>query len=168
MAKTKMLQDLFLDTLKDIYFAEKKILTALPKMAKAAQSEDLQAAFEKHEGETEQQVARLEQVFKSIGETPKGKTCDAIMGILDEGKEIMDEYKGMPALDAGLLAAAQAVEHYEISRYGTLKCWAGELGYKDAVKLLDATLNEEKKTDATLTQLAEGEVNIHAEQAQAA
>jgi ferritin-like metal-binding protein YciE len=168
MAKPKMLQDLFLDTLKDIYFAEKKILTALPKMAKAAQSADLQAAFEKHEGETEQQVSRLEQVFKSIGETPKGKTCDAIMGILDEGKEIMDEYKGMPALDAGLLAAAQAVEHYEISRYGTLKCWAGELGYKDAVKLLDATLNEEKKTDAALTQLAEGEVNMHAEQAQAA
>jgi ferritin-like metal-binding protein YciE len=166
--KSKMLQDLFLDTLKDIYFAEKKILVALPKMAKAAQSEDLQAAFEKHEGETEQQVARLEQVFVSIGETPKGKTCDAIMGILDEGKEIMDEYKGMPALDAGLLAAAQAVEHYEISRYGTLKCWAGELGYKDAVKLLDATLNEEKKTDAALTQLAESEVNMHAEQAQAA
>ena len=168
MAKTKMLQDLFLDTLKDIYFAEKKILTALPKMAKAAQSEHLQAAFEKHEGETEQQMDRLEQVFASIGETPKGKTCDAIMGILDEGKEIMDEYKGMPALDAGLLAAAQAVEHYEISRYGTLKCWASELGYKDAVKLLDATLNEEKKTDAALTQLAEGEVNMHAEQAQAA
>jgi ferritin-like metal-binding protein YciE len=168
MAKPKMLQDLFLDSLKDIYFAEKKILTALPKMAKAAQSADLQAAFQKHEGETEQQVSRLEQVFKSIGETPKGKTCDAIMGILDEGKEIMDEYKGMPALDAGLLAAAQAVEHYEISRYGTLKCWASELGYKDAVKLLDATLNEEKKTDAALTQLAEGEVNIHAEQAQAA
>jgi ferritin-like metal-binding protein YciE len=168
MAKTKMLQDLFLDTLKDIYFAEKKILTALPKMAKAAQSADLQAAFEKHEGETEQQVSRLEQVFQSIGEAPKGKTCDAIMGILDEGKEIMDEYKGMPALDAGLLAAAQAVEHYEISRYGTLKCWAGELGYKDAVKLLDATLNEEKKTDAALTQLAESEVNMHAEHAQAA
>lgn len=168
MAKTKMLQDLFLDTLKDIYFAEKKILTALPKMAKAAQSQDLQAAFEKHEAETEQQVARLEQVFKSIDETPKGKTCDAIMGILDEGKEIMDEYKGTPALDAGLLAAAQAVEHYEISRYGTLKCWASELGYKDAVKLLDATLNEEKKTDAALTQLAESEVNVHAEQAEAA
>jgi len=166
--KSKMLQDLFLDTLKDIYFAEKKILTALPKMAKAAQSEHLQAAFEKHEGETEQQIDRLERVFASIGETPKGKTCDAIMGILDEGKEIMGEYKGMPALDAGLLAAAQAVEHYEISRYGTLKCWAGELGYKDAVKLLDATLNEEKKTDATLSQLAEGEVNMHAEQAQAA
>ena len=165
MAKDKTLQDLFLDTLKDIYFAEKKILTALPKMAKAAQSKDLRAAFEKHEGETEQQVARLEQVFKSIGETPKGKTCDAIMGILDEGKEIMVEYKGTPALDAGLLAAAQAVEHYEISRYGTLKCWASELGYTDAVKLLDATLNEEKKTDAALTRLAEGEVNMHAQAA---
>jgi ferritin-like metal-binding protein YciE len=168
MAKEKTLHELFHDTLKDIYFAEKKILTALPKMAKAAQSEDLKAAFEKHEGETEQQVARLEQVFKSIGEKPKGKTCDAIMGILDEGKEIMDEYEDMPALDAGLLAAAQAVEHYEISRYGSLKCWAGELGYKDAVKLLDATLSEEKKTDAALTQLAESEVNTHAQTAEAA
>src|SRR6187402_877690 len=169
MAKEpKKLDDLFHDTLKDIYFAEKKILGALPKMAKAAQSEELKAAFEKHEGETEQQVARLEQVFKSIGETPKGKTCDAIMGLLDEGKEIMDEYKDMPALDAGLLAAAQAVEHYEISRYGTLKCWASELGYKDAVKLLDATLNEEKKTDSALTKLAEGEVNMHAQTAEAA
>ena len=144
MAKSKDLTDLFLDSLKDIYFAEKKILSALPKMAKAAQSAQLKAAFEKHESETEQQITRLERVFKSIGETPKGKTCDAIMGLLDEGKEIMDEYKGTPALDAGLLAAAQAVEHYEISRYGTLKCWASELGYTDAVELLDATLNEEK------------------------
>ena len=110
MAKEKHLKELFHDTLKDIYFAEKKILGALPKMAKAAQSEQLKAAFAKHEGETEEQVARLEKVFKSIGETPKGKPCDAIMGILDEGKEIMDEYKGTPALDAGLLAAAQAVE----------------------------------------------------------
>ena len=168
MSKDKTLNDLFLDTLKDIYFAEKKILTALPKMAKAAQSADLKTAFEKHEGETEGQVARLEQVFKSIGETPKGKTCDAIMGILDEGKEIMDEYKGMPALDAGLLAAAQAVEHYEISRYGTLKCWASELGMKDVVRLLDATLSEEKKTDQALTQLAESEVNEHAQVAEAA
>jgi ferritin-like metal-binding protein YciE len=168
MSKEKLLKDLFHDTLKDIYFAEKKILSALPKMAKAAQSPDLKAAFEKHQAETDGQVERLEQVFASIGETPKGKTCDAIMGILDEGKEIMDEYKGMPALDAGLLAAAQAVEHYEISRYGTLKCWASELGYKDAVKLLDATLTEEKTTDATLSKLAEGEVNIHAQQAEAA
>ena len=169
MAKApKLLDELFHDTLKDIYFAEKKILGALPKMAKAAQSQELKAAFERHESETEQQVARLEQVFKSIGETPKGKTCDAIMGILDEGKEIMDEYKGTPALDAGLLAAAQAVEHYEISRYGTLKCWASELGYDDAVKLLDATLNEEKKTDVALTKLAESEVNMHAQTAEAA
>ena len=166
--KRKHLKDLFHDTLKDIYFAEKKILGALPKMAKAAQSEELKAAFEKHEGETEEQVARLEQVFKSIGETPKGKTCDAIMGILDEGKEIMDEYKDMPALDAGLLAAAQAVEHYEISRYGTLKCWASELGYNEAVRLLDATLNEEKNTDVALTKLAESEVNMHAQTAEAA
>jgi len=168
MTKEKHLKELFHDTLKDIYFAEKKILGALPKMAKAAQSDELKSAFTKHEGETEEQVARLEKVFKSIGETPKGKTCDAIMGILDEGKEIMDEYKDMPALDAGLLAAAQAVEHYEISRYGTLKCWASELGYNEAVRLLDATLNEEKKTDAALTQLAESEVNIHAQVAEAA
>ena len=154
MAKEKLLSDLFLDTLKDIYFAEKKILSALPKMAKAAQSPKLKAAFEKHMGETEGQVDRLEQVFASIDESPKGKTCDAIMGILDEGKEIMDEYKGTAALDAGLLAAAQAVEHYEISRYGTLKTWASELGYKDAVKLLDATLKEEKNTDSTLSQIA--------------
>ncbi len=103
-------------------------------MAKAAQSLKLKAAFEKHHGETEAQVERLEQVFASIDQSPKGKTCDAIMGILDEGKEIMDEYKGMPALDAGLIAAAQAVEHYEISRYGSLKCWTQELGYKDAIR----------------------------------
>src|ERR1700730_11524986 len=143
----KKLDDLFHDTLKDIYFAEKKILGALPKMAKAAQSQDLKNAFTKHHAETEQHVARLEQVFKSVDETPKAKTCDAIMGILDEGKEIMDEYKGMPALDAGLLAAARAVKQYEMSRNATLKCGASELGYKDAVKLLDATLTEEKKTD---------------------
>src|SRR6476619_7967916 len=132
MAREKELKDLFLDTLKDIYFAEKKILSALPKMAKAAQSPNLKAAFEKHLGETEGQVDRLEQVFTSIDETAKGKTCDAIMGIIEEGKEIMDEYKGTPALDAGLLAAAQAVEHYEISRYGTLRTWAEELGHTES------------------------------------
>jgi ferritin-like metal-binding protein YciE len=165
MAKDKTLQDLFHDTLKDIYFAEKKILTALPKMAKAANSDELRAAFEKHEGETEGQVARLEQVFKLLGETPKGKTCDAIMGLIEEGQEIMKDYKGMPALDAGLLAAAQAVEHYEISRYGTLRTWAGELGLDKAVQLLDATLAEEKKTDVALTKLAESLVNQQAEAA---
>jgi ferritin-like metal-binding protein YciE len=159
----KKLDDLFHDTLKDIYFAEKKILTALPKMAKAAQSKDLKAAFEKHRGETQGQVERLEQVFELIGKKPQGKTCDAINGIIDEGAEIMKEYKGSPALDAGLLAAAQAVEHYEISRYGTMKTWAGELGLRDAVKLLDATLREEKNTDAALTQIAEAVVNQEAE-----
>lgn len=168
VTKQKELSDLFLDALKDIYFAEKKILSALPKMAKAAKSPKLKAAFEKHEAETDAQVERLEQVFASIDENPRGKTCEAIMGILDEGKEIMDEYKGRPALDAGLLAAAQAVEHYEISRYGTLKCWAAELGYKDAVNLIDATLKEEKNTDAALSQLAEAEVNSHAQTAKAA
>jgi ferritin-like metal-binding protein YciE len=165
MAKTKTLQDLFHDTLKDIYFAEKKILSALPKMARAANSDELRAAFDKHEGETEGQVERLEQVFQILGETPKGKTCDAIVGIIEEGQEIMKEYKGTPALDAGLLAAAQAVEHYEISRYGTLKTWAGELGMDKVVKLLDATLVEEKKTDEALTELAETLVNQEAEAA---
>jgi ferritin-like metal-binding protein YciE len=165
MKTEKTLRDLFHDTLKDIYFAEKKILGALPKMAQAAQAEELKAAFEKHESETEAQVERLEGVFAEIDESPRGKTCDAIMGILEEGQEIMKEYKGMPALDAGLLAAAQAVEHYEIARYGTLKTWAAELGLKQAVKLLDATLSEEKKTNEDLTKLAESGVNQHAEAA---
>jgi ferritin-like metal-binding protein YciE len=165
MASKKNLQELFHDTLKDIYFAEKKILSALPKMAKAAQSQDLKAAFQKHETETEEHVARLEKVFREINESPHGKTCDAIMGIIEEGQEIMKEFKGAPALDAGLLAAAQAVEHYEIARYGTLKTWAAELGLNQAVNLLEATLAEEKKTNETLTQLAESEVNQHAQAA---
>jgi ferritin-like metal-binding protein YciE len=165
MASEKNLRDLFHDTLKDIYFAEKKILTALPKMAKAAQAPGLKAAFEKHETETEGQVQRLEEVFAEIEEAPRGKTCDAIVGIIEEGQEVMKEYKGTPALDAGLLAAAQAVEHYEISRYGTLKTWAEELGLSRSVRLLDATLAEEKKTDEALTQLAENNVNQHAQAA---
>jgi len=163
MASEKNLQELFHDTLKDIYFAEKKILSALPKMAKAAQSEDLKAAFEKHETETEEHVTRLEKVFEEIDEAPRGKTCDAIMGIIEEGQEVMKEFKGAAALDAGLLAAAQAVEHYEIARYGTLKTWAAELGLNQAVKLLETTLSEEKKTDEALTELAQSEVNQHAQ-----
>lgn len=164
-ASSKDLSNLFHDTLKDIYFAEKKILATLPKMAKAAQSRDLKAAFEKHRGQTEEHVARLEKVFAVIGKKPVGKTCAAIMGITEEGAEVMDEYKGAAALDAGLLAAAQAVEHYEISRYGTLRTWASELGYNDAVNLLELTLSEEKETDAALTQLAESAVNVAAEAA---
>jgi ferritin-like metal-binding protein YciE len=166
MAKrAKTLHDLFHDTLKDIYYAEKKILTALPKMAKAAQSADLRKAFEKHERETENQVDRLEQVFRLIEQPAKGKKCEAIDGIIDEGKEIMKEFKGTPALDAGLLAGAQAVEHYEISRYGTLKTWAQALGMGEAAALLDETLTEEKNTDAALTELAKAAVNAEAQQA---
>ena len=161
-AKDKHLNDLFLDTLKDIYYAEKQILRALPKMAKAASSDKLRAAFEKHHGETEGQVERLEEIFELMEKPARGKTCDGIQGILDEGKEVMEEYKGSDALDAGMLAAAQAVEHYEITRYGTLKQWAQQLGMKDAVRLLDQTLQEEKKTDETLTSLAEAAVNIAA------
>lgn len=169
MAKEpKKLEDLFHDTLKDIYYAEKKILSALPKMAKAAESDELRAAFEKHHGETEEQISRLEQVFEVIDEKPQGKKCAAIEGILEEGQEIIKEYKGSPALDAGMLAAAQAVEHYEISRYGTLRTWAQELGLDEAVKLLDETLEEEEATDKALTELAETAVNAAAEQAEAA
>ena len=158
----KDLNDLFLDTLKDIYYAEKQILKTLPKMAKAATSGQLRAAFEKHHDETEGQIERLEKIFEILGKPARGKKCNAIEGILDEGKEIMEEYKGTSALDAGLLAAAQAVEHYEISRYGTLKSWAGKLSMASAVRLLDQTLAEEKKTDETLSKIAEGAVNAEA------
>ena len=168
MAKEpKKLDDLFHDTLKDIYFAEKKILATLPKLAKAAQDSDLKEAFEAHRSQTEGHIERLEQVFKIIGEKPVAKTCEAIMGITKEGDEIAEEYEGSPALDAGLLAAAQAVEHYEISRYGTLCTWAEELGLGDAKKLLGETLEEEETTDEALTELAESVVNQEA-QAQAA
>ncbi len=134
-------------------------------MAKAAQSKDLKAAFVKHERETRGQIKRLQQVFNILGKPARAKTCDAILGITDEGAEIMKDYKGMPALDAGLLAAAQAVEHYEMSRYGTLRAWAGELGMPDAVALLEATLKEERATDAALTTLAKSVVNVDAERA---
>ena len=168
MAKEpKQLDELFHDTLKDIYYAEKKILSALPKMAKAAQNADLRAAFEKHKDETEGQVARLEQVFDLIEEKPQGKKCAAIEGILEEGQEIIKEYKGSPALDAGLVSAAQAVEHYEIARYGTLRTWAEELGLNQAMKLLQQTLDQEEATDRALTELAESVVNQEA-QAEAA
>jgi len=158
----KDLNDLFLDTLKDIYYAEKQIYKSLPKMAKAASSDKLRAAFVKHHGETEGQIERLEEIFELLGKPARGKKCDAIEGILDEGKEIMEEYAGTPVLDAGLLASAQAVEHYEIVRYGTLKSWAAKLSMASAVRLLDQTLAEEKKTDDTLSQIAETAVNAEA------
>jgi ferritin-like metal-binding protein YciE len=159
MAAAKTLDDLFLDTLKDIYYAEKQIVKALPKMAKAARSPELKSGFEKHLEESEIHVERLEQVFEMLGKPARGKTCEAILGILEEGKTIMDEFKNTQALDAGLAAAAQAVEHYEISRYGTLKTWAQQMGNSDMVRLFDQTLSEEIATDKKLTQVAEGNLN---------
>ena len=161
-AQQKTLNDMFLDTLKDTYYAEKEILKALPKMAKTAQSQELKQAFETHRDETEGHVERLAQVFEIAGKAPRAKTCEAILGIIEEGKGVMEDYANSPALDAGLLAAAQAVEHYEISRYGTLKAWAQQLGLNDAVTLLDQTLDEETKTDKLLTQLGELSINRQA------
>ncbi|MBB3655900.1 ferritin-like metal-binding protein YciE [Rhizobium sp. BK650] len=165
MAKEKTLEDLFYDTLKDIYFAERQILRALPKMARAAQSAELKAGFEKHREETEGHVERLQQVFEIIGKRAQGKTCEAIQGIIAEGEEIMEEFQGTSAVDAGLISAAQAVEHYEIARYGTLKTWAQTLGFKEAVTLLDLTLQEEARTDQLLTKLATTAANQKASRA---
>jgi len=161
----KTLDTLFYDTLKDIYYAERNILKALPKMARGAESPELRKAFEAHKEQTQGHVERLQQVFELIGKRAQGKTCPAIDGIIEEGEEVMAEYKGTPALDAGLIAAAQAVEHYEITRYGTLKRWAEVLGMDDAVKLLDATLQEESDTDEKLTALADSAANPRAAQA---
>lgn len=158
----KQLDDLFFDTLKDIYFAERQIVKALPKMAKAASSDELKAGFEKHLAETEVHIERLEKVFELLGKSPRGKTCDAILGIIEEGKEIMDDYKGTAALDAGLVSAAQAVEHYEIARYGTLATWAKQLGHKEALSLFLETLKEEEATDEKLSSLAKSSVNLKA------
>ncbi len=158
----KVLDDLFHETLKDIYYAERQILKALPKMARGAQSDHLRQAFEKHRDQTETHVERLRQVFEIIGKSPRGKTCPAIDGIIEEGEEVMAAFKGSPALDAGLIAAAQAVEHYEIARYGTLRQWARQLGLDDAAALLDETLTEESDTDELLTEIAESEANVEA------
>jgi ferritin-like metal-binding protein YciE len=159
MAADKTLDDLFLDTLKDIYYAEKQIVKTLPKMAKAAQSPELKAGFEKHLAETEGHVERLEQIFEIIGAPARGRTCEAILGIIEEGKSIMEEFKDTPALDAGLVSAAQAVEHYEIARYGTLKAWAKQMGQAEMVRLLEATEKEEVAADKTLSQVALADAN---------
>jgi ferritin-like metal-binding protein YciE len=157
-------KELFEETLKDIYYAEKAILKALPKMAKKASSKKLQAAFTKHQKETEKQVGRLEQVFELLGKRASGKKCPAIDGIIEEGEEVMKEAKDDTIRDAAMLAAAQSVEHYEISRYGTLVAWAEKMEMSDAAELLQATLDEEKATDEALTGLAESEINVEAEE----
>ena len=164
-AKQKTLNELFHETLKDVYHAEKQILRALPKMAKAADSDELRQAFETHRDETEGQIGRLEKVFEIIEKRPQGKPCEAMQGLIEEGKEVMEDFKDSEALDAGLLSSAQTIEHYEISRYGTLRTWASQLGMDDAAELLEQTLEEEKKTDALLTQLAEQRLNQQAEAA---
>lgn len=152
MAATKSLQDLFVNLLKDMYFAEKQILKALPKMAKKADSDELRQAFEHHFKETEGQVERLEQVFGLCGLKPSAKTCPAIEGILEEGE----------VLDAGMIADAQAVEHYEIARYGTLIAWANQLGMPDAARLFQQNIDQEYNADMLLTDLAEGRLNRQA------
>lgn len=158
----KTLNDLFYATLKDVYFAEKQIYKSLPKLAKAAKSPELKKAFLTHREETEDQIGRIEQVFELIEKRAQGKTCEAIKGLLEEGEEVIVDFENSNALDAGLIACGQTVEHYEIARYGTLKTWAMQLGFKEAASLLDETLQEEKKTDALLSKLAESSVNVSA------
>ena len=155
----KSINELFLHTLKDIYYAEKQIFKALPKMAKGAQAPALKKAFEKHLEETGRQIERLETIFVSLGSAARGIRCEAIEGILAEANDVMSEIDDAAVRDAGIVAAAQTVEHYEIARYGALIAWADQLGMKDAGELLRETLDEEKKTDQALTQLARQTVN---------
>jgi len=156
------MEDLFVHLLKDIYYAEKQLVKALPKMAKAAETQKLRQAFENHLAETEGQVERLEKVFDMIGKAARGEKCDAIVGLIEEGKEVMEDGEDPGVIDAGILAAAQAVEHYEIARYGTLVAWAHQLGHRNAASLLESNLKEEKAADQLLTRIAESQVNAEA------
>ncbi len=158
------LKELFEDTLKDIYFAEKTIIKSLPKMAKKTKSPELRQAFEEHTEQTKGQVERLDQIFKLLGKRSSGKECPALQGLVEETEELMSEAKSPDVLHAGLIGCAQAVEHYEIARYGTLRAWAEQLDMPEAVKLIEATLQEEKETDEKLTALAMGGINEAAEE----
>ena len=160
--KMTSLQDLFVEELRDVYNAEKQILKALPKMARTAESTDLKEAFESHLEETQHQVERLEQVFEQMGARARGKTCAAMEGMIEEGKDLMSEDAEAEVMDAGLIGAAQKVEHYEIATYGTLVTWARQLGHSKAARLLEETLNEEKAADQKLTRIAEAWVNRQA------
>jgi ferritin-like metal-binding protein YciE len=155
----KTLDDLFYGLLQDVYYAEKQLLKTLPKMAKQASNEQLSQAFLTHRDQTEGQIGRLEQAFEMIEKKPRAKKCDAILGILQEGKEVMEEAEDDEVMDAGLIASGQAAEHYEIARYGTLCAWAKQLGKPQIARLLHQTLEEEKQTDELLTKIAEGSVN---------
>lgn len=160
--KLKTLQDLFVDELKDLYSAEHQILTALPKMIKAASAPELKAAFEEHNEVTKEQVQRLEKIFKMLKTNPKGKKCKAMEGLLEEGKELMGQDADPSIMDAGLIAAAQRVEHYEMAGYGCVRTYATLLGYKEAADLLQQTLDEEGEADKALTDLAETVINVEA------
>ena len=162
--ESKGLEKLLEDQLKDLYYVEKQLVKALPKMAKAATNDDLRAAFEEHLEETEGQVEKLEEAFEALGKAARGKKCPAIDGILEEGKEHMEEYKGEPALDAALVASAQKVEHYEITSYGSACAWAEQLGLDEVKEILGSILDEEKSADEKLTELAESVVNLEAEE----
>jgi ferritin-like metal-binding protein YciE len=162
MAKVKTLQELLVDGLRDAYHAEKQVTKALPKMAKAANSDELRDAFETHLEETRQQIDRLEQIFELLEEKAKAKPCAGMQGIIEEGQEHMGEAEG-DAADAALIASAQKAEHYEIAAYGTLEAWARQLGHEEVANLLQETLDEEKATDERLTELAEGFINAAAE-----
>ena len=155
----KNLDDLFLHTLQDVYYAEKTIVKSMPKMSKKVTSPELKKAFDKHLEETKGQVTRLETVFEMLGKKAKAEKCPAIEGIVKEAEELMEEIEDPETLDAALLAAAQAVEHYEIARYGTLVSWAGTLKHTDVIEHLQATLDEEKKTDVALSKLGESKLN---------
>jgi ferritin-like metal-binding protein YciE len=162
-SKMATLEDLYTDMLKDLYSAEKQLVKALPKMAKSAQSSDLQKAFQDHLKQTEGHVDRIERIFSDMGGSPRGKKCVGMEGLIEEGSELMNENVDPDVLDAGLIAAAQKVEHYEIGSYGTVRTWAERLGYNDAARLLQNTLDEEGEANKKLTQIAESHVNMEAE-----
>ena len=160
--KLDNLRKLYIDELRDLYSAENQLLKALPKMAKGASSDELRQAFEDHLQETEGQVKRLEKIFANLDESPKGKTCHAMKGLVEEGSEILEEEGDESVLDAGIIAAAQKVEHYEIASYGTVRTFAELLGEKEAAKLLQQTLDEESAANEKLNELAEGIINPEA------
>ena len=162
-SKMHTLEDLYTDLLKDLYSAEKQLVKALPKMAKNTQASDLQRAFQEHLRQTEGQVERLERIFTEMGGSPRGKKCVGMEGLIEEGNELLKEKAEPEVLDAGLIAAAQKVEHYEIASYGTARAWAQRLGYEKAARLLQETLEEESMANEKLTQIAESHVNMEAQ-----
>jgi ferritin-like metal-binding protein YciE len=165
MATTKTMNDLLLLFMQDVYYAERQILKALPKMAKATDNEKLKNALMHHREETQGQVERLQRAFEALGKRARGQTCEAINGLIEEGEEVIEEMPAGPVRDAGILACAQAVEHYEMARYGAIIAWAKQVGAGDVAKLMHETLEEEKKADALLNDLAKREINQEAKQA---